>query len=415
MKILFLSARYPPDFIGGGELSTATIAEGLAARGHEVTVLTGARESHEEQQRGVAVRRSRDLYRLWEKPLLEERTSAAMRPALLQLLPSSVDILHAHDFRSALLLSLLDRPSRVVTVRDFAAICGTTNNMWWDGRSCDGCFWPNVLFRCHRVVEASPARKPFRVWQYKYNLGFRGRAFQRIPHHVYISAALRDRISTRLTIPPSATVIPNPIGPEWLADASTLPTPPRAVYAGTVESQKGIAILLKAWSLLVRELPESELEIIGTGDIDGYERMARTLGITSRVRFVGKVPPNEVRQHFDAAQVIVQPSLWEEPFGRTVLEAYARGKPVVASDTGGLKDLVTAETGALVPPGDVSSLTRALKRFLTDASYASACGKAGRLRVEREFTADRIAAQYETFYQSILTRGGGVGTIPTAS
>jgi glycosyltransferase involved in cell wall biosynthesis len=404
MTLVFLSARYPPDFIGGGELSTATIAEGLASLGHRVTVLTGAQKTRTEQVNGVTVRRSKDLYRLWAKPLFELRASAAMLPALQALLPPSAEILHAHDFRSALLLSLLDGPARVVTVRDFASICGTTNNMWWDGRSCDGCFWPNVLFRCHRVVEASPARKPFRVWQYKYNLAFRGRAFQAIPHHIYISAALRDRVATRSPIPPSSLVIPNPLGQEWLAPPPRQPSPPRAVYAGTVESHKGIAVLLEAYRHIVNDMADVSLDIIGAGDLRGYQTMARAYGIESSVRFLGKLPPEQVREQFDTARVIVQPSLWEEPFGRTVLEAYARSRPVVASDIGGLRDLVTQETGILVPPGNALALAQALRRFLQSEPSAAACGAAGRLRVEREFTVTRIAERYESFYRESVVR-----------
>jgi glycosyltransferase involved in cell wall biosynthesis len=399
MKIVFLSARYPPDFIGGGELSTAAIADGIAARGHDVTVLTGARADAQERRGTLTIIRSRALFPLWAKPLFERQTCIGMLPALQKLIPAETGVVHAHDFRSALLLSLLEHPRRAVTVRDFAAICGTTNNMWWDGTSCDGCFWPNVLFRCHRVVEASPARKPFRVWQYKYNLGFRGEAFRAIPHHVYISRALQGRIATRMAIPPHTEVIPNPVGAEWLAPPVPYPAAPRAVYAGTVESYKGIGVLLDAFATVLRELSRAELEIIGAGDISGYGKQAARLGIAESVRFLEKLPPAQVRERFDAARVVVQPSLWEEPFGRTVIEAYARSRPVIASDTGGLHDTVSAQTGILVPPRDVSALATALRRLLSDTEEARSFGAAGRARVERQFATDQVAEQYEQFYR----------------
>lgn len=399
MTIVFLSARYPPDYLGGGELSTAAIAEGLAARGHQVTVLAGAGDEGTETVSGVTVKRSRALQKLWAKPLGEERLSRSLLGPLLRILPTDAEILHAHDFRSALLLSLVRHGTRVVTVRDYAPICGTTNNMWWDGRSCDGCFWVNVLFRCHRVVEAALPRKPFRVWQYKANLAFRGEAYRAIPHHVYISRALRDRIATRLAVPDSAVVIPNPISPAWLTKPLTRATPPRVVFAGTVDSTKGVATLLEAWAEL-RDVPGGQLEIIGAGALDTYRNMAAALGIASSVSFLGKQTPDVVRERFDAARVIVQPSRWEEPFGRTVIEAYARGKAVVVSDVGGLKDLVSVETGIRVPPGNASALADALRGLLENASAAQALGNAGRARVEQAFTADAIAAEYEALYLS---------------
>ncbi len=398
MKIAVLTARYPPDFIGGGELSTAAIAEGLAARGHTVQVFTGAPKDQDETLNSVAVHRRQSLHELWGKPLLEKRSSRRVRRVFEAILPGDADILHAHEFRSALALSLLDHPHRVVTVRDFASICGTTNNMWWDGRSCDGCFWPNVLFRCHRVVEASPARKPFRVWQYKYNLGFRGQAFGRIPHHLYISASLRDRIATRMPLPPSTAVIQNPVSEAWLQPPLPTPESLHVVYAGTVESYKGIDTLLQAWRELT-DVPGAHLDIIGTGVVEHYTAKARALGIAASVSFLGKLPPERVREHVDRARVVVQPSLWEEPFGRTVIEAYARGRAVVASDIGGLKDLVSDDTGIRVPSGDAHALAQALRHFLADATAAAACGRAGRARVEREFTAHAVSEQYETFYK----------------
>lgn len=402
MNIVFLSARYPPDTLGGGELSAAAIAEGLVEAGHAVTVLAGASESRTEELRGVRVRREQRLHRLWAKPLLEQRTSAALQAVVRELLPEGSDVVHAHEFRSALALSLLQHPCRVVTVRDFAPICGTTNNMWYDGRSCDGCFWPNVLLRCHRVAEASLARKPFRVWQYKYNLGFRTDAFESIPHHIYISQSLKERIATRLHVSAAAAVIPNPVGPEWLsAPSAAAATAPIVTFAGTVESHKGMQPLLKALALVLRSEPSARLVVIGAGDIDSYRALAQRLGIASRVQFSGKLPPDKVRMVFDSSRVVVQPSIWEEPFGRTVIEAYARGRPVVASDIGGLKETVTSQTGIRVPPNDPPALAAALLRFLRHPLEAETFGAAGRAYVEQRYSAARIAGLHERFYASV--------------
>ncbi|MFA6992956.1 MAG: glycosyltransferase, partial [Candidatus Gracilibacteria bacterium] len=177
MKIAFLSSRFPPDFIGGGEWSTKMIAEGMVALGHDVHVFCGAEKNAEEKINGVMVKRLSALYGLWDKPLFEKKKSSALAGELKEYLGKDFDVVHAHDFRSALTLAMLDLDNSFVTVRDFAPICGTTNNMWFDGRSCDGCSWGNILLRCHRVKEASLPRKPFRIWQYKYNLSFRNHAY----------------------------------------------------------------------------------------------------------------------------------------------------------------------------------------------------------------------------------------------
>lgn len=406
MNIVFLSARTPPHDIGGGELSTRAIAEGLSSLGHTVTVLAGAPRDEEDTRLGVRVVRSRRLHPLWAKPLFERVSSDGMRAALREILPLKADVVHAHDFRSALLLSRLGRPNAAVTVRDFAPICGTTSNMWRDGTSCTGCSWPNVLLRCHRVVEASPARKPFRVWQYRWNLEFRGAAYRAIPHHVYISQALKDRIATRMAVPRTAAVIPNPVGAAWLEAPlrSMDATAPIVVVAGRVETTKGIGALVDAFAIVARALPTSALEIIGGGELAAYRRRAHARGIGDRVRFLGNVTADRVRDRMDRARVVAQPSLWEEPFGRTVIEAHARARPVVASDTGGLRETVTDGTGTLVPPGDARALARALIAYLTDRARARAEGAAGRARAEARFSPARIARAYEAFYRNTVIR-----------
>jgi len=402
MKIAFLSSHFPPDFIGGGEWSTKMIAEGMAALGHDVYVFCGAEKDKEEKINGVTVKRLYELQGLWDKPLFEEKKSSNMAKCLKKYLDNEFDVVHAHDFRSALALSILGLNNSFVTVRDFAPICGTTNNMWFNGKSCDGCSWKNVLLKCHRVKEASVLRKPFRIWQYKYNLSFRNDAYEKIMHQVYISNALKDRVSSRMSLPENNVVIPNPVGKEWLEDVDAFSTNKNIVYAGTVEQYKGIGVLLESFARLRKDVPEVKLTIIGTGHgVEDYKRFAKNIGIDDAVNWTGKLSQDEVKKHFDQAFVVVQPSIWEEPFGRTVIEAYARGRAVVASNIGGLKETFKEGTGALVKPGSVDELYTALRKIVSDKESAQKMGAFARQYVEQNFTAEKIAKRYLDFYEHI--------------
>lgn len=398
MKIAFLSAHFPPDFIGGGEWSTKMIAEGMALLGHDVHVFCGAEKDAEEKINGVTVRRVRALHGLWDKPLFEEKKSSNMAKCLKKHLDDGFDVVHAHDFRSALALSMLNMDNSFVTVRDFAPICGTTNNMWFDGKSCDECSWKNVLLKCHRVKEASLPRKPFRVWQYKYNLDFRGDAYKKITRHVYISNALKNRVASRMTLPENNIVIPNPVGREWLTGVDVFPTTKNIVYAGTVEQYKGIGVLLESFAKLKKDVSDVKLTIIGSGHVEKYRKFAESIGVGSAVNWTGKLSQGEVLKHFDQSFVVVQPSIWEEPFGRTVIEAYARGRAVVASDIGGLKETFKEGTGVLVKPGSVDELYWALKKIISDKENAQKMGVLAREYVEKNFMAENIAKRYLDFY-----------------
>lgn len=383
MNIYFLSSRYPPDFIGGGEWSTKYIAEALAALGENVTVVAGSKEDKDEIINGVKILRRKNLHGLWEKPLFEEQKSETIAKELENIIPKDADLVHAHDFRSALALSKLPRKNKFVTIRDYAPICGTTNNMWYDGRSCDGCSWNNVLFKCHRVKEASLPRKPFRVWQYKYNLSFRNSVYESLEKHIYISEALKNRISSRLKIPVSSVVIPNPVGDGWLAPVKESGKNPLIIYAGTVEKYKGIEVLNDAFKKVLEKIPNAHLKIIG-----GKEKKDQSY----------------VRQRFDEAWVVVQPSLWEEPFGRTVIEGMARGRAVVASNIGGLKEIVTENCGKLVPPGNPEKLAESLLEILTDSEKRKAMGEAGRKRVEENYSGKIVGQKYLEFYKTKLNQ-----------
>lgn len=399
MNIAFLSSRFPPDYIGGGEISTASIAEGLVRIGHKVTVFCGATKDAEETINMVRVIRSKELYGLWKKPLLEEKMSAAMTLVLKKLMKEDFEIIHAHDFRSALALSLLNSTRSVVTVRDFAPVCGTTNNLWFDGQSCDGCFWSNVLFRCHRVKEASVIRKPFRVWQYKYNLDFRNESYLKIKNHVYISNSLKNRISTRLTIPVNSAVIPNPINQDWLRPVKPMSDGMRILYAGTVEEYKGIRILIDAFSKLKEKFPLAEMRIAGNGKLDYYKKYAESLGADKSILFLGKLSQDNIIDEFDSASVIVQPSIWEEPFGRTVIEAGARGRAVVASNVGGIKETLQHNGGVLVEPNNAQALAEALINLFSNPQKLNNMGNTGRTNIEQHFSNKTIAEKYINFYK----------------
>lgn len=402
--VVFLAARYPPDVLGGGEISTRITAEGLVAEGARVTVLCGAAKNVEESLGGVRVIRRSDLQSWWKKPLLEEpvsRRAAAVVKQILETFRGPPGILHAQEFRSALSLSLLSRSVKCVTIRDFAPICGTTNNLLWDGSSCTGCFWTNVLFRCHRVVEASLPRKPARVLQYKGNLAFRLRAFRSIEHHLYTSSCLKERVGARLGLSKrvSSDVLPNPVDPSWLEQPlRPLPTQPVVCSIGRLETTKGTDILLEAFSKLRSRMPRARLELAGGGEHERYRSLARKKGLSDAVTFHGMLSPDAVRSLIDASVVLVSPHLWEEPFGRAALEAGARGRALVTSDLGGVLETTTADTALRVPQGNVSALAEALEELLTRRPLAEVMGTRARQHVEEHFRVRTIARQLLAAY-----------------
>ncbi|TKJ28415.1 MAG: glycosyl transferase family 1, partial [Chloroflexi bacterium B3_Chlor] len=143
--------------------------------------------------------------------------------------------------------------------------------------------------------------------------------------------------------------------------------PSRILYVGGINKPKGIDHLLRAAKGLLEAAHQPiEVLLIGEGEQDKRARtLATQLGIGDAVTFLGKRPNTEIPLWMNACDLVVLPSL-SEGFGVALIEAMACGKPVVATRCGGPEDIVTANTGILVPPGDEIALAKALHDVLSD-------------------------------------------------
>jgi phosphatidylinositol alpha-1,6-mannosyltransferase len=169
-------------------------------------------------------------------------------------------------------------------------------------------------------------------------------------------------------------------------------------------SRKGHDLVIRALPEILRTVPRALYVIAGPPN-PAYEArlrsLAHELGVSDALLFLGYVASDEMADLYSAADVYVMTSRTQsgddnfEGFGITYLEANACGVPVVGADSGGVADAIAdGETGYLVPPDDVPALAARLRTLLADPAEARRMGAAGRARVEREFTWDRIAARF---------------------
>jgi glycosyltransferase involved in cell wall biosynthesis len=169
--------------------------------------------------------------------------------------------------------------------------------------------------------------------------------------------------------------------------------------------RKGIRFLLEAAAELKPQFPDLKIVLAG----DGFERpelarLAADLGIASDVTFLGWVPNTDLPPYYRAAAVSVIPSL-EEGFGIPAAEAMGCEVAVVASDAGGLPEVVeNGVTGLVVPRGDAKALATAIGSLLADPQKRRSMGQAGRERALRLFDWDRTAEQFEAIYRELASR-----------
>lgn len=175
---------------------------------------------------------------------------------------------------------------------------------------------------------------------------------------------------------------------------------------GTVahlEKRKGHRYLLEAARLLKQQGLAFKLALAGDGSLRAeLEEMARALGLTEQVTFLGVV--SDVPGFLASVDIFVLPSLYEG-LGVAALEAMAAGRAVVASRVGGLAELVTdRQTGFLVPPGDVRELAAAVAKLIQERELRAAFGKKGAARVREQFTIEQMAQKTEDCYYELLSR-----------
>jgi glycosyltransferase involved in cell wall biosynthesis len=204
----------------------------------------------------------------------------------------------------------------------------------------------------------------------------------------------RDGIATHGVVAP---------GVRETAPRPPLAGPPTVTFAGRLMPEKGADVLLRAFALTRERVPTARLEIAGSGAAEPALRAhVAELGVSDAVVLHGQLGDEALGRMLDGAWVHAVPSRWPEPFGLTATEAMMRGTAVVASEVGGLADIVLHErTGLQVPPGDAPALADALVRILSDRDLAEALGRAARARARELFSIDGCLTRLEQLYEQL--------------
>ena len=195
-------------------------------------------------------------------------------------------------------------------------------------------------------------------------------------------------------------------------DLQSYPTerPDRSAYAGPGQKVllhisnfrpvKRILDVVRIFERVTREV-DAVLLMVGEGpERSSAQALGRRLGLQNRLHFLGIHP--QVEEIVGMADVFLLPSELES-FGLSALEAMACSVPVIGSDAGGLPEVVKhAESGYLLPVGDVEGMAARTIEILKDDERRVEMGRAGRCRVEALFGADRVVSQYERFYEKVM-------------
>ncbi len=343
MRILVISDRYPPDATGGYERSCADVVRRWRAAGHRVTVLTTGSEADAD-----------DIDVVRAVPGDPRAAAAVVAGLLAELRP---DVVSAWNLARVPVSGVL-APVAAAGVPLVLVVC----DGWLDDAP----------------VDVPPAVPGSRI--------------------VYVSEYLRSVARPPAWAPAVTAVVPSGID----TDVFPVVAPRerswrgRLLYVGRLSPAKGAQDAVAA----LARLDDATLRLVGSGTAEQWRALtasADRLGVADRLE-TATGDRDVVREAYDAADAVLFPSRWAEPFGLVPLEAMARGVPVVATGTGGsVTYLRDGGNALLVPPADPGVLAAAVRRLATDPALRRSLTEAG-TTTAAEWTvhrlADRLASEH---------------------
>lgn len=388
MRIAVICSLYPPYIGGGAEISTHLLAHGLSDNGHEVHIITQGERDHTERNGAITIHRlkSRNIYWEYEKKNVSgikrfvwhviDIYNPFLRKPLARLLKEiQPDVVHTHNLAGVSCVAwdvahLLHIPI-VHTLRDYYLMCPRCTMMKGAGscgKQCVACHLFSVMKkRMSQKVDAVVGISDYILKRHLTEGYFRNSRLQR-------------RISNSVPIQQCFTrkSLGRTIG-----------------YIGRISPEKGIEFLIEAF--MKSENKGATLLIAGTGKED-YVSQLKTDYENDCVRFLGKCAQSDF---FPMIDLLVVPSLWNEPFGRVVIEAYSFHVPVLMANNGGLAELVESGISRSFFTHGTSSLTALLNDFFNNRMKVNDDMFD---KVLRKYSSDKISGSYMELYNTFVNQ-----------
>jgi 1,4-alpha-glucan branching enzyme len=397
ITVLMLAWEYPPRIIGGLARAVCDLSRHLAAKGHEVHVITCTVSGSPayEAAEGVHVHRVPVLQSLRPVHFADWvfQMNVAFADYAAKLLERlSADILHAHDWLVCYAATEMQHSFRLPLVSTIHATEYGRNGGRIESplqRRIHG-LEQHLVRSSDQVITCSRAmheevRRVFRLPEANMHM---------IPNGIDLPAALEEE---RRPLQPHDRFM------NLTGDA------PFIFFIGRLVREKGVQVLLKAMPLVWQTFPETSLVIAGEGPMrEKLQQLAAPMG--DRIRFTGFLAQTEKQYFLRQAELCVIPSLYE-PFGIVALEAMAAGTPVIVSATGGLAEIVEHEIDGLkASPGDHVSLARQIAGLLQNREQASKLRTNALRKVRERYDLCRIADATRQVYECALEKHRGIKT-----
>lgn len=384
MEVALVTPKFNVSDAYGGEVSVKLLADELTKRGVRVRVVAERVEGGP----GHSIRAIR------------------FTPRAIANAVRGCDLVHAYNMDAigpALAGARKAKIPAIASANSYWAACLWGDMCWPDGQVCGKCTIAG-LKKCYETRNPLTVGRRVPSVVGKLAVSKRTRTLSRFDRIVVLSEASKRQFAGAGVPVEKMIVVPNMADPTFPApDDPLLPltTAPRILSVGALKHTKGHHLLVDAMPEVARRVPGAHLEIVGDGpEATPLGRRARALGVHNLVEVTGRLSQAQLRDRYRAARVVAFPVVWQEPFGRVLLEAFAEGLPLVVSDRGGPGEVVwDGQSGLRVPANDVPALTEALVRVLSDDTLAEKLRRGGREALKQYMPAavlPRIVNVYES-------------------
>ena len=376
---------------GGIEVYVTRVSQALRAAGCDVRLLTSSVGTASDGAADYVALGTDNPVAQTFLQIVNPFAMTRLRAALSEFRPDVVQVNMFEKYLSPGIFEVLRRVPTVVVVHYYKPVCPTAMKVLPDGTLCDAPAGA-VCWRAGCVGLPEWLRDRPRYALIRSGLA---RANKVLACSRWVESQLRLNGVRSEPIP---LPVPGP-GPGFLRT----PAPePRFVYAGRLDPEKGVDLLLGAFAKALAARPDARLRILGDGARRvALERLAKDLGISGAVRFVGRASFDEMEVVLGHAWALVAPSLWAEPLGLTAIEAITRGVPAITSASGGFAETVEeGVSGYLVPNGNEAALAERLISVI-DAGPATVPEPVVR-ELQRRHDGAAHAARLRTIFQEAV-------------
>lgn len=367
MRVACWAPTFAPD-IGGIEVLLSRLLPALHARGHEFLVITtdtGVGNPYQRDAPGITVRRFPFTTALARRDV--RQIAGIQRDVIAAMAAFRPELSHIHHAGAIAFFQLATSHAwPVPSVMTVHTPCDDQN-------AGDDTVFARSLRAATRVTAVS-------------------------------AATLADVLARVPDVADRASVIHNGVPMPRIQAAPTPAEGLHVVFVGRLVHEKGADVAVRAFARVRGTLADARLTIAGDGpERAALEHLARDEGVADAVTFTGAVAPDDVPALMNTASVILVPSRYREPFGLVAVEAALLGRPVIASRTGGLVEVIDdGVTGRLVPVEDAAALGEALLALAASGrAIATRMGEVGRTRALALFSLDACADAYDHLYRTL--------------